>query len=89
MKIVSYHYEFESSGSHTFTLTDKPNILLIKNFTNNFIYFSYGEEINEEEYIVIKKDSAEVIEYSSNDILEDFKVTISADGTGIVEIRPL
>lgn len=89
MKIKAYHYEFESAGTHTFTLADKPNVLLIKNFTDNFIYFSYGDEIDNEEYIMMKKDTAEVIEYTSNDVLENFKVTIEADGTGTVEIRPL
>lgn len=87
-KTGAYHYTFESAGTHTIELHEKPSIVLVKNMTDDVINVSWGESIDDTDYVEMLKETAEQIPYlgiSSGDL----SVTIQAAGTGNVEVRIL
>ena len=86
--IEAFHHTFSEAGTHTFELGQKPNSILVKNFTNNFINFSFGNEIDTTNgaYSQLKKDTAERFPYQANE-MNNYNVTVQALGTGYVEIR--
>lgn len=90
--LETYHYTFESSGTHTFDLANnKPSQLLVKNLTNNNISVSYGTTIDttHDSYSYIPKNTAEILGYNVIDASAGVKVTVQAEGTGMVELRIL
>lgn len=89
-KLETYHYNFESAGTHTFELKANPIYsILVKNLTTDKILMSYGTEIDttNDSYSEILKNTAELFGYESSDDETTVKVTVQAAGTGLVELR--
>lgn len=84
----SYHHNFDSAGTHTIELHERPKTIWIKNMTNNKIKASWGNAINNSDYIEMLKETAEPMEYFATSS-EDLNITIQATGTGNVEVRVL
>ena len=87
-KTGAYHYSFESAGTHTIELHEKPTIILVKNMTNNTIKVSWGDSIDDNDYVEMLKETAEQIPCFAISA-SDLNVTIQAVGTGNVEVRIL
>lgn len=90
--LETYHYNFETSGTHTFDLANnKPSQLLVKNLTDDNISVSYGTTIDttHDSYVYMPKNTAEVLGYTVIDTSVGVKVTVQAEGTGMVELRIL
>lgn len=84
--IEVYHHKFNSAGTQTIELHEKPKAVLVKNMTDDIIRVSWGEAIHNEDYIQMPKDSGEVLFYQA--ISEkDLDITIQAMGKGDVEVR--
>lgn len=82
----AYHHNFSSAGTYTIELHEKPRTILVKNMTNNKIKLSWGDSINNNDYVEMLKETAELVPYfemSENDL----NLTIQATGTGDVEVR--
>ena len=89
--LETYHHNFLEAGTHTFELKANPKYeLLIKNLTSKKIVLSYGTEIDttKEPYVEMIPNTAEIIPYKSNGN-NPVKITVTAEGTGTVEIRVL
>ena len=91
--LETYHHEFLEAGTHTFELPNNPKYeILVKNLTSDKLLVSYGTEIDTENdsYVEMLKNTAETIPYkSTNNIGKNVAVTVSATGTGTVELRIL
>lgn len=87
-KTGAYHYTFNSAGSHTIELHEKPTIILVKNMTDDTIKVSWGDSIDDNDYVEMLKETAEQIPYFAISA-GDLSVTIQAAGTGNVEVRIL
>jgi hypothetical protein len=87
-KTGAYHYTFESAGTHTIELHEKPTIILVKNMTDDTIKVSWGDSIDDNDYVEMLKETAEQIPYFAISSA-DLSVTIQAVGTGNVEVRIL
>ena len=88
-KLETYHHTFSEAGTHTFELAVKPYELLVKNLTSSNISVSYGTAIDTENdsYMYMPKNTAEPIGAPFGDMDLPIKVTVQAEGTGMVELR--
>lgn len=84
--IEVYHHKFNSAGSHTIELHEKPKAVLVKNMTDDIIKVSWGTQIHSEDYIQMPKDTGEVLFYQATNG-DDLDITIQAMGKGDVEVR--
>ncbi|MBR4266496.1 MAG: hypothetical protein IKQ46_10630 [Bacteroidales bacterium] len=90
--LETYHHNFTEAGTYTFDLANnKPSQLLVKNLTDDNILISYGNTIDtaHDSYVYMAKNTAEVLDYKVIDTSAGVKVTVQAEGTGIVELRIL
>lgn len=87
-KTGAYHYTFESAGTSTIELHERPTIILVKNMTDDKIKVSWGNAIDDNDYVQMLKETAEQVPYFSTGA-GDLSVTIQAAGTGDVEVRIL
>lgn len=81
-----YHHNFESAGTKTIFLAEKPHSLLVKNMTSDIIKFSWGKEIDTTAYSELPTLTAELFEYDAIPS-EDLYITVQATGTGKIEAR--
>lgn len=90
--IEVYHHNFNSAGTHTFELQANPKYeILIKNLTEGNISVSFGTEIDttNDSYIYMLKKTAETLQYKAKGNNNPVFVTVSAESTGLVELRIL
>lgn len=86
MKIPVYHLTFNSSGIQTINFNRDLHSMLVKNLTDDKILFSWGNQIDPLEYVIIPPDMGELIEYC--EITHgNINATVQALGTGTVEFR--
>lgn len=81
-----YHHNFESAGTKTIFLRERPHSILIKNMTDDTIIFSWGQQIDQTAYSEILTGTAELFEYDLP-AKDDLYITVQAHGTGKVEAR--
>lgn len=87
--IETFHHTFSNSGTHTFDLGGEPYSVVVKNLTGGRIKFSFGDEIDtaNDSYVILLKNTAEVISYTTWDDTKLETATIEAESAGDVEIR--
>jgi len=88
--IRAWHLNFTgvSNDSKTIHYNCKPYKVLVKNLTDDDIFYSWGPEILTSEYVKIPSDCAELIEFDLPRTLIDFtQGTVKTSGSGYVEIR--
>jgi len=89
-EIEVYHHNFNSAGTHTFELQANPKYeILIKNLTEGNISVSFGKTINDSSYVYMIKKTAETLPYKAKGNNNPVFVTVSAENTGLVELRIL
>lgn len=86
-----YHYSVISNTPYTFNFDVDCSTFLVKNMGNENLKLSYGEEIDDESYIIILPKTAEVIYATAVSIpnSETNKITVSSTDNCDVEIRLL
>ena len=86
-----YHYSISANTPYTFNFDVDCSTFLVKNMGNDKVQLSYGDEIDNDSYILIMPKTAEVIysrAYTTPDT-ETNKVTVLSIGNCDVEIRLL
>lgn len=81
-----FHHTFAGAGTKTFNLNAAPHSVLVKNMSDNAIKFSWGQDIDNNDYSDLPGNLAELFEYDPPRS-EDLYVTIEATGAGKIEIR--
>lgn len=86
-----YHYSVIGNTPYTFNFDVYCSTFLVKNMGNENLKLSYGEEIDDESYIIILPKTAEVIYSTAVSIpnAETNKITVSSTDDCDVEIRLL
>ena len=89
--LETFHHTFSGAETHTFDLGGEPYSVLVKNLTGGNIKFSFGDTIDTENdsYVIVLKNTAEVINYSVWDNVYLKTATVQAEEEGVVEIRIL
>ena len=81
-----YHHNFESAGTKTIFLRERPHSIFIKNMTDDIIVFSWGPQIDQTAYSEMLPKTAELFEYDLPP-KDDLYITIEAQGIGKIEAR--
>lgn len=87
-KTGAFHYTFNSAGTGTIDLNERPETVIVKNMTDDIIKLSWGNSIDDNDYIQMLKETAELIPYFDT-TPGNLSITIQAAGTGNVEVRIL
>ena len=86
-----YHYSVIGNTQYTFNFDVYCSTFLVKNMGNENLKLSYGDEIDDESYIIILPKTAEVVYSTAVSIpnSETNKITVSSTDDCDVEIRLL